>query len=757
MKRLRKGPSKVSSLGSRGQLYLNIFQHASVGIVLMDVDEHIIECNAAFAAMLGYTVESAVGLTLKQVTHPDEYPDESRRFRQAIRTATRGYRVQIEKRYMHKDGRVVWGRITITIIFGSTNKPVFVLGMVEDITERKKLGDDYRMLNQSFEYILGVTHTRLAIIDTDYNILYIDPEWRQLLGEFNGRKCFEYFLQREAACAGCALARALATRKEVVIERVPLREPDRVMEVHNIPFQDNAGRWLAAEFNVDVTERKRTEHELRETKERLEYILGLTKTNIDIIDGDFVLHYVDPVWRKIYGEPAGRKCYDYFMGRNAPCLACGIPRALRTKQTTVTEEILPRENNRPIEVHTIPFKNAAGEWLVAEFNIDITEKRRLEQESLKTQKVESLSLLAGGVAHDFNNFLTAIVGNISLAKQGLRAEQGNTREMLDEAERASVLAQNLARQLMSFARGSESEKQVLNPVDVVRESTTFAMRGSATRINFEIGEGVWAVEVDPGQISQVIHNLVINAEQAMPEVGSINIGIANREVDVGAGLPLKSGKYVMISVADTGIGIPAKHLDRIFDPYFSTKQRGRGLGLATSYAIIKQHGGHISVKSEVGKGTEFTIFLPSLGHRIDTAIVEQTPVNPKPSGSGRILVMDDEAMIRQLFQRMLESVGYHVTAVGSSDETIAEYTRAVQSGHPFDVVVLDLAMGEGPDGYETLRRLKALNPKIKAIVATGYSNTVLNSEHLNAGFDAVVGKPFRFEDINGTLRKVIGH
>ncbi len=302
-------------------------------------------------------------------------------------------------------------------------------------------------------------------------------------------------------------------------------------------------------------------------------------------------------------------------GTPLPERDCRIGRAVRDgREYHADDEVYWRSDGKPvaIEVWSYPVRRE-GHLIggVVTF-LDVTERRRLESELLNMRKLESLGVLAGGIAHDFNNILTGILGNLSLAREQVEAGS-ELRELVDEAEQAAKRARALTQQLLTFSKGGAPVKQVLSVRAVVEEAATFALRGAAVRGQFSSGDGLWAVEADPGQLAQVVQNLVINAVQAMPQGGAIGVTCDNVELGASSAVPLGAGRYVRISVRDEGSGIPPEHLPRIFDPYFTTKQTGSGLGLATVYAIVRKHGGHVAVSSRLGGGTTFDVWLPATG------------------------------------------------------------------------------------------------------------------------------------------------
>ncbi|MGB6067036.1 MAG: ATP-binding protein [Desulfomonilaceae bacterium] len=381
---------------------------------------------------------------------------------------------------------------------------------------------------------------------------------------------------------------------------------------------------------------------------------------------------------------------------------------------------------------------------------DISEKRRIEEEILKAQKLESLGVLAGGIAHDFNNLLTAILGNISLGLTNSSLTETSNRRF-EAAVKAAKRAQDLTHQLLTFSKGGAPVKSNSSVSQLLRECANFVLSGSAVRCECHVPENLWSVEMDEGQISQVVNNLVINAFDAMPHGGSVLIRAKNIHVAKDQGYPLKEGKYVRVSVADQGEGIPPENMSKIFDPYFTTKKTGTGLGLATSYSIIKRHGGLLAVRSKVGVGTMFHFFLPAAGTQslpTPTTLIE--PVR----GQGRVLIMDDEEVIRELAGEIVRELGYEVALAKDGSEAVEIYKSAFHEGLRFDAVILDLTVPGGIGGVETLAKLRQLDPNVKVIVSSGYSDESIMSDYSIHGFEALLPKPYDAKRLSQVLTLV---
>ncbi|MDP8246318.1 MAG: response regulator [Candidatus Hinthialibacter antarcticus] len=383
---------------------------------------------------------------------------------------------------------------------------------------------------------------------------------------------------------------------------------------------------------------------------------------------------------------------------------------------------------------------------------DITERKRMEEELLKSRKLESIGLLAGGIAHDFNNMLTAILGNISLARVLCEGDD-NLYKYLTKAEKASLRAQTLTQQLLTFSKGGAPVKEVISIPDLVRETASFTLRGSNVICVYDINEDVWTLNIDKGQICQVIQNLLINADQAMPDGGTLEIGVHNAFIEEGQYQELPSGNYVKILVRDYGAGIPEENLTKIFDPYFSTKPKGNGLGLATAYSIIKNHNGLIFVESIVNKGTVFTILLP--GNKTSVpSIQEPSEVHSNSSGI-TVLLMDDEEMVRDITGTMLEHLGYKVNYAKDGKEAIDQYQITYKSDNRIDCVIMDLTIPGAMGGKEAIQHLKDIDPNVKAIVSSGYSNDPVMANYADYGFSGVLNKPYQIEKLDEALKKII--
>ena len=413
--------------------------------------------------------------------------------------------------------------------------------------------------------------------------------------------------------------------------------------------------------------------------------------------------------------------------------------AAKNHADALNEQLEVRVQQRTAELHQ------STEQLRAE----TAQREQVEEELLRARKLESLGVLAGGIAHDFNNFLTVVQGNIELAKMDL-APDSPVQEALDQTALACARAAFLSSQLLTFAKGGAPVRRLYSVARLVMDAVHLARAGAQTSIDVNISGDLWFAEVDPSQIGQVLHNILLNARQAMPEGGIIEVQAENA-LEPAPG----SGPRVKISIRDYGHGISADVLPRIFDPYFTTKPGGSGLGLATAYAIIAKHGGTLSVESKPGRGTVFTIDLPASQARPAEPVPESPAVAHVHTGTGRLLIMDDEEALRKLLKTVLTTLGYQVHTARDGAEAIALCEHERSSGHGFDAVLLDLTVGGGMGGVEAAAKLKELDPDLKLIVSSGYSQAPVMADFREYGFDEVIPKPWTIPELSEVLRRVL--
>ncbi len=500
---------------------------------------------------------------------------------------------------------------------------------------------------------------------------------------------------------------------------------------------------------------------LQESEAKFRAIASTAADGLIVMDNHGRSAYWNHTAEKMFGytleEAAGRELH-----------ALIAPQAYHERYTRGFEQFL-KSGNGPAIGHTLEFtalrKDGAsfpievstsavelnGSWHAVGIIRDISGRKKTENELMKLEKLESLGILAGGIAHDFNNLLTVILGNIALAQFDAAGSDALLKRLSD-GEKAVLRARELTQQLLTFAKGGAPIKKTISIRDIVKEACGFSLSGSNVKCLLDFADDLKPADADAGQISQVVHNLVINAIQAMPGGGTLRVTCENTTVPAGGALPLNPGPYVRISFQDEGPGIPKEIQSKIFDPYFSTKPKGSGLGLATCYSIVQRHGGHLAVEPEPGSGAVFHVYLPASSHELP-----EQPQKPHAlvSGSGKVLVMDDEADVRNVVGDMLKTLGYEPVFAREGAEALAIYQHAAQTPAHFKAVIMDLTIPGGMGGKEAVKKMLEIDPSARVIVASGYSNDPVMSAFESYGFSGVIEKPYTVDTLSTTLHEVI--
>ncbi len=527
----------------------------------------------------------------------------------------------------------------------------------------------------------------------------------------------------------------------------------------------DAFRKMAKELNKNINNLLDTKKLLIEEKEKLLITLNSINDCVITINDKKEIIFINPAaklfindYKKFIGNTLDNLPIFKNLGNQNLSLTDIADETIKTSRTIQPVETYKITNSKGkiyfISITCTPIKSQDNKVIGAVIVIrDITDKRRLQEEQLKSQKLESIGLLAGGIAHDFNNILTGIVGNITLAK--LFAENNKKIiERLEAAESASMQAKDLTHQLLTFSKGGAPVKTTSCISNILKENVEFALHGSSVTYKLEVESNLWNVNVDVSQFSQVINNLIINASQAMPTGGIVSITAQNVVTNDNEVPGMLSGEYVKIIITDQGVGIPNKHINRIFDPYFTTKEQGNGLGLAIVYSIITRHDGYITVMSEPGKGTSFTIYLPAAKNNNINNTHKTSKPNHKHT-SWNILVMDDEKIVRDVAKRMLIELGHNVVTCKNGQEMLQKYQQAAQNNRPFDAVIMDLTIAGGMGGLEAIKKLKKLYPHAKAIASSGYSDDLTVSQYKKYGFVGIIAKPYKLEEFQKILEEIL--
>ena len=582
--------------------------------------------------------------------------------------------------------------------------------------------------------------------------------------EIVGKHCYELWHQRSEPCVICPVLEAMETNSP---REHDVFTPDgRAFYIRGYPVHDERGAVVGAvEVTLDITTRKKMEDDLAREKERLAVTLASIGDGVIATDTTGAITFVNRAAEKLTGWSRFEA-----LGRGLDELLKLIDERTRMPRETPLDEVRRRGTLTSLPPGTLLIAKDGTERLIADSGApirdpngkiigailvfrDVTEKRRLEEEIIKSQKLESLGVLAGGIAHDFNNVLAAIIGNASLARLSISPDD-KTYPVLADIEKAALRARKLAQQLLTFAKGGAPVKKVTSLSQIIRDTASFALSGSNVSCVFQLPPDLWQVDADAEQISHAVHNIVINAREAMPRGGEIRVTGENLSEEDSAALPLARRRHVKISIRDTGVGIPRENLGKIFDPYFTTKEeRHSGLGLAVAYFVAKKHGGLIVVDSEPEVATTFSIYLPAAGEERPES--EEQGRGTALRGQGRILAMDDDQLILDVLGKILERFGYEPAFAKDGAEAIEKYRAAMEAGKPFDAVIMDLTVTGGMGGSEAIELLRLVDPEVAAIVSSGYSDDPVLADYRRYGFVAGIAKPFRADELSEVLAKVL--
>ncbi len=734
-------------------------------VIFKDAQGRHLSANKAVAEVSGLRPEEIIGKTAEEILPPDlaEYCRKS-----DDEVLGKKVSIHFEEQLTGIDGKKKFFDTIKTPIFDDAGNVVGLVGVSRNITERKAAEQAlYESMTKAeeerskSEAIIAAIADGISIQDTNFKILYQNQIHKDLAGSHTGEYCFRAYAKIDHICEGCPIVEAFKDGNIHTLEKTGANEKGTFhVEIKASPLRDSTGNIMAGiEVVRNITERKNMEESLRESEEKYRTLIS------HIQDGVFVIHdakmqFVNEAFAGMIGYTVEELTGMDFRKLVAPEDMEMVSERYHRRQAG---EDIPREYefsllhkdgdtmiNVNMNVGIINFQGAVASVGTIK---NITDRKKIEFETQKINKLESLGILAGGIAHDFNNILTAIAGNIALAK--MYAKPGlEIFDILTEAEKASLRAKNLAKQLLTFSKGGTPIKKPVSVTKLMTDSVNSVLSGSFIRCEFHIPDNIWPVEADEGQIGQAVNNLVNNSCHAMPDGGIISITAENITAEKGHPVPIKSGNYVKIIIKDQGIGIREEHLTRIFDPYFTTKQEGSGLGLATVYSIIKRHDGYITAESTLGVGTTFYIYLPASKEKTSTP-KDVRKYSAAAANLGKVLIMDDDEIVRLVMGRMLNQCGYEVDFAEDGLKAIDLYKKARDSGRPFDAVIIDLIIPKGMGGKETIKKLLEIDPDVKAIVSSGYSDDKVIANHKEYGFKDALPKPYELAELKEVLNRVI--
>ncbi|MCK5540562.1 MAG: PAS domain S-box protein, partial [Deltaproteobacteria bacterium] len=652
-----------------------------------------------------------------------------------------------------------------------------VAALKEDRELREKAEIKLRESEHRYRTVADYAYDMECWRDPEGKFIHVSPSCYEITGYKQQEFYVNHLLMNEIV---------LKEDREIFIgHRHEIMQDGRFQPIEfRISHKDGSVRWLShicrpitgfngedlgvRGSNRDITLRKLAEDFLAAEKERLAVTLRSIGDGVITTDDDGRVTMLNPVAETLTGwsnaDASGRLVGEVFHiihEHSREIMPNPVAQVLRENQVVelANHALLISRSGDEIAVadSAAPIVGRDGQRLgvVLVFR-DVGDEKKLQQERLRSEKLEAVGILAGGIAHDFNNLLMGLQGSLDLIRLSYNQGFATTEKHLSKAEKAIGRAVSLARQLLTFAKGGAPIKERVELPLLVKESAEFVLHGSQVKVEYEVEDNIWALAIDGGQINQVINNLVTNARQAMADAGIVRITVTNQEIVEDSVEGLKPGFYVKVSVGDQGCGIESEIIPHIFEPYYTTKESGSGLGLATSYSIIANHDGRLEVASEPGVGSTFTFFLPSTGKFSEKSPVDsrglQLKFDEDRGSCGRVLLMDDEDVIREVVTEMLEILGYEVIAVADGEAMLETYQAALREGSSFQAVLMDLSIPGGMGGREAIKRLREIDSEVKAIVSSGYSQDPVMADFKAYGFNGMIAKPYKVESLLAVLQ-----
>lgn len=717
----------------------------------------------------GYPADQFRRYGLKEITeliHPDDRDQVVSRIEETGRSH-RGVSapVKLEYRFLKADGEYCWLNDWTTICYDEQGQIESMVGSVYDVTERKKAELELREREERLRVIFETSHSGILMVDNRGFISFANSRMAEMFGrplaELIGSYYPDYLHPSDfQTCLGMMQQMISGELSQVLMEKRYLRKDGSsfwgYLSARRLEADDGSLQALVG-IITDITARKEAEEALMISESRYRHLVELSPEAIFILESNKLV-FANLGGVKLLGADCceqlyGREVLDFVHPDYRETVRKRIEN-LRSQEepNPLAELLLVRLDGSfvPVESTSVAF-DYFGRQAALSVVRDISERKKMQDELLKAQKLESLGVLAAGIAHDFNNLLTGITGNLSLARMQIDPSLGIVKR-LDECEKAAMRARELTHQLLTFARGGEPVRKLFDPDRMIRSSASFMLAGSNVRCVTELATDLWSLEADEGQLSQTLNNLLLNAAQAMPGGGEVTLRGSNMTIPPENPHNLPPGTYIRIEVEDQGCGIPRENLDRIFDPYFTTKQKGNGLGLTSAYSIVRRHGGSIEVSSTPGVGSCITLYLPAVPRQND----EYEPMpEAAPSGRGRILIMDDEELIRKIASEILNFLGYESEECADGREALERYRTAKWRNAPFDAVILDLTVPGGMGGKLAAPLLREIDHDAVLIVSSGYSDDPVIAKYQEYGFNASIPKPFDAATLARELSRLI--
>ncbi|MBI5634824.1 MAG: PAS domain-containing protein [Nitrospirae bacterium] len=764
----KEGRQIEMALGESEILFQSIYNNIGIGIALIGKDMEILSINPQMQKWFPHIAADKRPLCYRSFNTPPR--DEVCSYCPTVLTLKDG-QVHVAVTETPTPDGLRYYQVISTPLVTEEGTISAAIEMVEDITDRRRTEQALQKSEKLLQTIIDAEPECVKLLDENANLIMMNRAGLDMIQADSLDQvidqCIVPLISADYRQPFSDLARRVfqGETRTLLFEIVGMKGRRLWLETHAVPLRNERNR-ITALLGVtrDVTDRKRSEEALHQSEQFVRSILDTVDEGFIVIDHDYRILTANKAYCSQVGgcdeTIIGRPCYEISHKSSRPCYdegeECAVRQVFETGKphTALHRHKDANDNILYVETKAFPLKDDSGKVTsVIEVINNITEKYLLEEERLKSQKLESIGTLAGGIAHDFNNLLQGVFGYISMAKI-THDDKEKSLAMLAQAEEALHMSVNLTTQLLTFSKGGKPLKKLIRLEPTIENAVKFALSGSHTDYQLDIASDLWSVEADAGQLAQVIQNIVLNANEAMAGRGTVTITVRNMEIPSKTNPRLPDGgQFVSINIQDTGTGISGQNISKIFDPYFTTKQKGSGLGLATSYSIIRNHGGVIEVQSEVNRGTTFTMYLPAS----KGAEAEIAKTAPAAAGTRKlkVLLMDDEDLVRNVAKEMLAAFGHEVESATDGGSAIELFQQAREAGSPFDLLILDLTVKGGMGGEEAIAKLREIDPKVTAIVSSGYADSPVVADYLSYGFSAVLNKPYKLTSLKDCLNLIV--
>jgi len=746
-----------------------IFNALDESVLVVTPDRRLININHAAQKIFGYSHEEFFNQST-EILHVDHehYLEFGRRIQDAF---DKGETANFEFDARRKNGEIFPTEHSVSILKSEKGEPKGIVSVVRDITERRQAEERLRESEAKFRILFESADDAIVVMDQDI-IIDCNPKLleilnctrEQIIGQTpalfspevqpDGRNSLEKMREKHAA--------ALSGQTQFFEWKFYRFDGSlHDAEVSLNPFITADKCYIQAIVH-NITDRKRMEEALQEAKDYAENLIQSANVLVVGLDNGGNVTLLNEAGEQMTGykadEVVGKNWFELIVPKDRYPYVWDEFNKLK-KAGTIIDTFENPINTKSGEELIISWKNSTlrhdGKVVgTISFGMDITSRKKDEAELLRAHKLESLGVLAGGIAHDFNNLMAIVQGYIDLAIMDLPPDHVSRKRLLT-AMRSVEQTKDLTSRLITFSRGGDPVREIFDLTEIIRDAVHRTVKGTEVRVKFAFVEDLWLAEVDELQMKQCFCNLTQNALEAMPQGGELAIQAENALVTAGDVPDLREGSYLKVTFADEGIGIPEEHLLKVFDPYFTTKgmgaQKGLGLGLAVCYSVLKKHGGHITVSSQLGKGASFVLYLPAQANPAKEKDVKKR----LSTGAVRVLIMDDESHIRMIMRAYLERLGCKVTDVEDGQEAIDTYKLALHSNNPFELVILDLTVRQGLGGQLAMERLLKIDPGIRAIIASGYIDDPVIKNFADYGFRGALKKPFKGKEMKSLVEKIL--